>query len=75
MINIERMSENSDGSLDIIVNMDQDSLILFAKIGMMKLLEDAAKRVNDGYLDAKGARDERAGEGSVDPLSGDFPGF
>ncbi len=38
------MDEHDDGSLTMAVNMDYDTLLLFAKIGMMKVIEDAANR-------------------------------
>ena len=41
---IESIREAEDGGLDMTVNLDYDSLMHFAKIGIMKVLEDAANR-------------------------------
>lgn len=39
------IEELEDGSLNMVVNMDFETLRLFAKVGMMKVLEDAANKV------------------------------
>lgn len=39
-----QIEELDDGSLNMIVNMDFETLRMFAKIGMMKVLEDAANK-------------------------------
>lgn len=38
-------TENSDGSLDLTLKMDHETLVHFAKIGLRKVIEDAANRV------------------------------
>lgn len=43
MIKIENITDNADGSCDIKFNMDQDDLVVFAKIGLLKVLTDAAQ--------------------------------
>ena len=39
------IEELEDGSMNMTVNMDFETLRTFAKIGMMKVLEDAANKV------------------------------
>jgi hypothetical protein len=41
---IESMTDADDGGLDMVLNMDYESLVAFARIGLMKVLEDAAKK-------------------------------
>ena len=43
------MQDCEDGSCIMTVNMDYDSLLLFAKIGMMKVFEDAANRAIEDH--------------------------
>lgn len=75
LLDIQVDNLNDDGTCDITFEVDQETLIMLAKIGMKKVLEDTVKELEDGHLDAKGARNEGTGEGGIDPLSGDFPGF
>jgi hypothetical protein len=42
MIKIENIKDNDDGSCDIKFDMDYDELVAFAKIGLLKVLTDAA---------------------------------
>ena len=43
------MNELADGSLLVEVNMDYDTMRMFAKIGMMKVLNDAASKAVDEH--------------------------
>lgn len=41
---IEAMDENPDGSIDMLINMDYASMVHYARIGLMKVLSDAAEK-------------------------------
>ena len=41
---IETMDENPDGSIDMLINMDYASMVHYARIGLMKVLSDAAEK-------------------------------
>jgi hypothetical protein len=43
MLNIKSITDNPDGSADVLMEMDYDTLVKFAKIGILKVLEDAAE--------------------------------
>lgn len=45
MLKIESITENEDGSADVSLNMDYDTLVAFAKIGLLKAMTDAAEEV------------------------------
>lgn len=45
MLKIESITENEDGSADVSLNMDYDTLVAFAKIGLLKAMTDAAETV------------------------------
>jgi hypothetical protein len=49
MAKIEVVSfvENEDGSANVVFDMDKEALETFAKIGILKVLTDEAKRVLD----------------------------
>lgn len=42
---IVSMTEHDDGSLSMLVDMDYDTIVKFAKIGILKTLEEAANKV------------------------------
>lgn len=39
------IKDNEDGSATVQIDMDYDTLIQFAKIGIMKVIEEGAKQV------------------------------
>lgn len=45
MLKIESITENEDGSADVSLNMDYDTLVAFAKIGLLKAITDAVEEV------------------------------
>lgn len=45
MLKIESITENEDGSADVSLNMDYDTLVAFAKIGFLKAMTDAVEEV------------------------------
>lgn len=44
-IEVVSVNENEDGSMSVTFDMDQESVIAFAKIGLLKVLIDSAKDV------------------------------
>ena len=42
VIKVESITDNPDGSADIVVNMDYESMVNFARIGLLKTIRDAA---------------------------------
>ena len=42
---VESITDTEDGGANMIVNMDYETLLAFAKIGIMKVIEDAANKV------------------------------
>lgn len=72
---VEAIEDHEDGSCTIQFDMSAEALKFFAAIGLQKVLTDKAMEVIDGHTNAERAGDEGTGEGGVDPLSGDFPGF
>lgn len=45
LVSIVDENENEDGSLDITLKMDYDTLVHFARIGIEKVITDEANRV------------------------------
>ena len=77
MINVDitRVTDHPDGTCTIEFETDEHTLMLLAKIGMQSLIEAAAGKVLDGYPDAEGSEDGRAGEGRDQDLFGEIPGL
>ena len=50
-IEVISVVENEDGSMNVTFDMDQESVIAFAKIGLLKVLVDAAKDVLNEEVD------------------------
>lgn len=46
-IEVVSFTENEDGSALVVFDMDKEALETFAKIGLLKVLTDEAKRVLD----------------------------
>ena len=44
-IDIVEIKENEDGSCTVVFDMDSDLVVHFAKIGLLKVLLDAAKDI------------------------------
>lgn len=74
-IDITKVTDHPDGTATIEFETDQNTLILLASIGMQTLIEVAAGKVLDGYPDAEGSEDGRAGEGRDQDLFGEIPGL
>jgi hypothetical protein len=47
-VEVTEVIEHKDGSLTVMVNMDQKCMIQFAKIGLVDCIMDAAETVLDG---------------------------
>lgn len=50
-IEVVSVVENEDGSMNVTFDMDQESVVAFAKIGLLKVLVDAAKDVLNEEVD------------------------
>ena len=50
-IEVVSVVENEDGSMNVTFDMDQESVVAFAKIGLLKVLVDAAKEVLNEEVD------------------------
>ena len=72
-ISVEEVIENEDGSADYKFVLDIEAITLLAKIGLEKVLKEAAERY--GYLNPEGAGDVEAGEDGDPPVHGEVPGL
>ena len=77
MINVDitRVTDHPDGTCTIEFEMDENTLMLLAKIGMQSLIEAAAGKVLDGYPDAEGNGHSDARDGRDSELFGEIPGL
>lgn len=74
-VDITKITDHPDGTATIEWEVDHDTLIFLAKIGMMQLIEAAAGKALDGYSDPEGEGDADAGEGRDSELFGEIPGL
>jgi len=74
-MSVTKVTDHPDGTATIEFEMDQDTLILLAKIGMQHLIENEAKKVLDGYPDAEGNSNSTARDGGDSNLFGEIPGL
>lgn len=72
-IGVEKVTENEDGSVDYVFDLDPEALTILARIGLEKILKEAAEKY--GHLNPKGAGDFEAGEDGDPPVHGEFPGL
>lgn len=72
-IGVEEIIENEDGSADYTFTLDIEAVTLLAKIGLEKVLKEAAERY--GHLNPEGAGDAEAGEDGDPPVHGEVPGL
>ena len=42
---VNEIVENEDGSADVTVTMDYDTLVMFARIGLLNTLKEAAEKI------------------------------
>ena len=75
ILEIVSIRDNEDGSVSIALDMDLETLKVFASIGLLEVFKSKVGEVFDGHPDSEGAANSAAGGEGVDPLSGDFPGF
>ena len=75
MINVDitRVTDHPDGTCTIEFETDEHTLMFLAKIGMQHLIEVAAGKALDGYPDAEGTNNGRAGEDGDQDLSKEIP--
>lgn len=66
--------DNEDGTMTLRVDMSADALKVFAGIGLIKTITEAAeKAIKDGHIDAEGAGDPESGTGGGGPVSRELP--
>lgn len=66
--------DNGDGSMTLRVDMNMETLKIFAGIGLIKAMKDEAERaIKDGYFDTEGTGDTEAGTPSGGPVSRELP--
>lgn len=75
ILEIVSIRDNEDGSVSIALDMDLETLKIFASIGLLEVFKSKVDEVFDGHSDPEGTADPASGREGVDPLSGDFPGF
>lgn len=74
MIKVEKITDHPDGTATMALEMTEDELLMLAKIGMMHLIEKAAKEeLLDGYIDTEGTEDPDAGPYGGGPVYTDVP--
>lgn len=67
--------DNFDGTVNVVLDMDLETLKVFASIGLMEVFREKAKEIIDGHSNGEGTADPRSGGESNSSVSGDFPGF
>lgn len=72
-IDVKKISENADGSVDYLFDLDPETLTILARIGLEKILKEAAEKY--GHLNPEGAGDAEAGEDGDPPVHGEVPGL
>ena len=66
-------SEREDGSSVLVLEMNFDMLVVFARKGMQALTNEAVKEY--GYLDSEGTDNDPARDGRDQELFGEIPGL
>lgn len=74
-LEVVEITDHDDGSCTIEVDMDFNTMMRFAKIGLMYVLKSKAMEAIDGHTDAEGEAVPNAGTGSDNDLPEEFPGF
>lgn len=66
--------DNDDGTANVVLEMDIETLKVFASIGLMEVFRAKAMEANGGYPDSEGADDETSGAGGDCPIRGELSG-
>lgn len=74
-VKIEKIIDHPDGTCTIVMEMEESTLTFLAKVGLMTLIENAAKETLDGYSDPEGEGDSDAGDRCNPDLFGEIPGL
>ena len=74
-VKIEKIIDHPDGTCTIVMEMEESTLTFLAKVGLMTLIENAAKETLDGYSDPEGEGDADARAGRNSELFGEIPGL
>jgi len=64
------ITDNDDGTAKVVLEMDIETLKVFAAIGLMEVFRKKAMEELDGHSDAEGAADPASGEGGGSDLWG-----
>ena len=72
-IKIESVTDHPDGSCTIAMEVDEGTLMFFAKVGLLTIIENAAKETLDGYPDPEGDGDADARARRDSELFGEIP--
>lgn len=56
-IEVVKMTDNSDGSCDIELKLDAETIFKLAKIGLEYLIKKKAEEIVDGHTDPTGSGD------------------
>lgn len=72
-VSVTKMIDHPDGTATIEMEMDEATLYFLAKVGMMRLIEDAAEETLDGYPDPEGDGDADARARRDSELFGEIP--
>lgn len=74
-IEIVSVTDNEDGSVSIVLDLDLETLKVLANIGLLEVFKSRAMEVINGHSNSTRPADEASGGDGADPLSGDFPSF
>lgn len=74
-ISVTKITDHPDGTATLEMEMDEYTLYFLAKIGIMTLIENAAKETFDGYTDPEGDGDADARARRDSDLFGEIPGL
>jgi len=72
-IKIEKVIDHPDGTCTLVMEMDEATLMFLAKIGIMTMIQNAAKDALDGYSDPEGDSDADARARRDSELFGEIP--
>lgn len=72
-VSVTKITDHPDGTATLEMEMDEYTLYFLAKIGVMTLIENAAKETLDGYPDPEGDGDADARARRDSELFGEIP--
>lgn len=75
VIEVIEITENSDDTVNVAVEMSIDAMKAFAAKGLHKALIDAAKEIDDGHSNSERAGDGPTGAVGSSTIYGEVPGL